>query len=129
MRGILYRFTENAIYLEGITPRPWAPNKRKIGDLIDALTGICLLPNEIDQPSWLNGEATIDGIIVSVKNGCSMWGAGVSSRMRRHTSARPRCRLPIIPTHPNRGAGWIFWQNSGAANPRPSTFSASGSAI
>ena len=84
VRGILYRFTENAIYLEGITPRPWAPNKRKIGDLIDALTGICLLPNEIDQPSWLNGEATIDGIIVSVKNGLLDVG---SRRLIAHTPA------------------------------------------
>jgi CHC2 zinc finger/D5 N terminal like len=69
VRSILYRYTENALYLEGIAPRPWAPNKRKIGDLIDALTGICLLPNEIDQPSWLSDEAAIDGTIVSVKNG------------------------------------------------------------
>jgi putative DNA primase/helicase len=69
VRSILYRFTENAVYLDGKAPRCWSPNKRKIGDVIDALAGICLLPNEIDQPSWLSGEAAIDGTIVSVKNG------------------------------------------------------------
>jgi putative DNA primase/helicase len=69
VRSILYRFTENALYQEGRAPRPWAPNRHKIGDLIDALTGICLLPNEIDQPCWLDGEAAEDDVIVSVKNG------------------------------------------------------------
>jgi putative DNA primase/helicase len=69
VRSTLYRFTENALYLEGIAPRQWSPNKRKIGDVLDALTGICLLPNDVDQPSWLTGEAAIDGTIVSVKNG------------------------------------------------------------
>jgi putative DNA primase/helicase len=47
----------------------WSPNRKRIGDLIDALTGICLLPNEIDQPCWLDGDVAENGTIVSVKNG------------------------------------------------------------
>src|SRR5262249_51806657 len=70
VRNILYRFTEHALYHDARgTLSRWAPNKRKIGDLIDALTGICLLPNEIDQPSWLEPEAQNDSVIVSVNNG------------------------------------------------------------
>jgi putative DNA primase/helicase len=69
VRSILYRFTEDALYLDGKVFRPWAPNRHKIGDLIDALTGICLLPNEIDQPTWLDAKAAEDSTIVSVKNG------------------------------------------------------------
>jgi putative DNA primase/helicase len=70
VRSILYRFTEHALYHDasGRLHR-WAPNKRKIGDLVDALTGICLLPNDVDQPNWLDGETAEDGVIVSVKNG------------------------------------------------------------
>ena len=70
VRSILYRFTEHALYhdAKGTLAR-WAPNKHRIGDLIDALIGICLLPNEIDQPTWLDAEAAEDSTIVSVKNG------------------------------------------------------------
>ena len=70
VRSILYRFTEHALYHDasGRLHR-WAPNKRKIGDLVDALTGICLLPNDVDQPNWLDGETAEDSVIVSVKNG------------------------------------------------------------
>jgi putative DNA primase/helicase len=70
VRSILYRFAEHALYndAKGKLAR-WSPNKHKIGDLIDALTGICLLPNEIDQPCWLDAEETEDATIVSVKNG------------------------------------------------------------
>jgi putative DNA primase/helicase len=69
VRSVLYRYTEKAFYFEAKMPRQWAPNRRKISDLIDALTGICLLPNEIDQPSWLDGDAATDSTVVSVKNG------------------------------------------------------------
>jgi hypothetical protein len=69
VRSILYRFTEHALYLEGKNQKPWAPTRRKIGDLLDALAAICGLDNDIDQPSWLDGQADQDGVIVSVHNG------------------------------------------------------------
>jgi putative DNA primase/helicase len=103
VRSILYRFTENALYQEGRAPRPWAPNRHKIGDLIDALTGICLLPNEIDQPCWLEGEAADGNVIVSVKNGL----LDVSRRR-------------LIPHTPNffNQTSVPFDYNAGAAEPR-----------
>ena len=70
VRSILYLFTEHALYRdEEKVERRWAPTRRKIGDLTDALTAICVLPNDVDQPGWLDGAATADGVIVSVKNG------------------------------------------------------------
>ena len=68
VRGILYRYTEHATYAEGKDPKEWAPTRRKVGDLIDALAAICILPNDLDQPGWLDGSSE-DGIIVSVRNG------------------------------------------------------------
>jgi putative DNA primase/helicase len=64
----LYRFTNDTVYLsdEGEL-KPWAPNRRKIGDLIEALGAICLFPDEIDQPYWLDGRE--GGAIVALKNG------------------------------------------------------------
>jgi putative DNA primase/helicase len=82
VRSILYRFTEHAVYRGARTFVRWSPNRKRIGDLIDALTGICLLPNEIDQPSWLDGEAGSDSTIVSVKNGLLDVG---SRRLLPHT--------------------------------------------
>jgi putative DNA primase/helicase len=69
VRSILYRFTEHAFYVEGIQPKQWTPTRRKIGDLLDALTAICVLPNDLDQPSWLDDPDAENGVIVSVKNG------------------------------------------------------------
>jgi putative DNA primase/helicase len=83
VRSVLYRFTENAFYFVGKAPQRWAPNRHKINDLIDALAGICLLPNDVDQPSWLDAEPAGDNI-VSVKNGLLDVG---SRRLVSHTPA------------------------------------------
>jgi putative DNA primase/helicase len=68
VRSILYRFTEHAFYMGGKNPKPWAPTRRKIGDLLDALAAICVLSSDIDQPGWLEGDIDA-GVIVSVRNG------------------------------------------------------------
>ena len=65
---ILYRFTENAIYLSADGPQRWSPTRHKITDVADALRAICVLPADVDQPGWLDGAAET-GVIVSVKNG------------------------------------------------------------
>jgi putative DNA primase/helicase len=68
VRSTLYRFTEQASYLtdEGEI-KPWAPNRRKIGDLSEALAAIAHLPDHIDQPSWLDDRTT--GVVVACANG------------------------------------------------------------
>src|SRR5262245_25772926 len=67
VRSLLYTFTEHAFYLKEENPTPWAPTRRKIGDLLDALAVICILPTDLDQPAWLDGRTT--GMIVAVGNG------------------------------------------------------------
>jgi putative DNA primase/helicase len=67
VRSLLYCFTEHARYISGTNFIPWAPTRRKIGDLLEALSAIVILSDEIDQPCWLDGRPT--GIIVAVANG------------------------------------------------------------
>ena len=67
VRSRLYTFTEHAFYLKEDKPVPWAPTRRKIGDLLEALAVICILSTDLDQPAWLDGRTT--GIIVAVGNG------------------------------------------------------------
>ena len=68
VRAVLYGYTEHAVYATGTTAGRWSPNRRKVGDLIDALAAICILHTDIDQPSWLDDRAA-DGVIVAVANG------------------------------------------------------------
>ena len=69
VRSLLYRFTEKAVYFtgDGLSLSLWAPTRRKIGDLLEALAAICILPADHDQPSWLDDRST--GVVVSLVNG------------------------------------------------------------
>ncbi|MFG2224848.1 hypothetical protein [Streptomyces sp. NPDC048644] len=52
--------------------RDWAPTKQKIGNLLDALGAVTLLPTDTDAPAWINQEETdaADGSpIVACSNG------------------------------------------------------------
>jgi putative DNA primase/helicase len=69
VRALLYRFTENATYETEKNPKPWAPNRRKIGDVLDALAAICILSTDVNQPSWLYDEHSGKSTIVAVANG------------------------------------------------------------
>jgi putative DNA primase/helicase len=72
VRSVLYRYTEDAFYIhlteDGPRQQPWRPNKSKIGNVMDALTAVCLLDGDIDQPCWLDGGPS-SGVIVSTANG------------------------------------------------------------
>jgi putative DNA primase/helicase len=67
LRSLLYAFTENGSYVADNKSVPWAPTRRKIGDLLEALAAICILPTDLDHPGWLDGRAA--GLIVAVANG------------------------------------------------------------
>ena len=70
--AIAYRYTEHAVY-ERIKSNgekevvPWAPNRHKIGDLLDALAAVHHLAESVSQPSWIEGSR--GGTIVSCANG------------------------------------------------------------
>jgi putative DNA primase/helicase len=68
VRGLLYTFTEHATYLDHKgNVRAWAPTRRKIGDLAEALSAVTLLANDVDQPCWLDNRST--GTMVALYNG------------------------------------------------------------
>ncbi|MCE7080434.1 phage/plasmid primase, P4 family [Streptomyces sp. ST2-7A] len=75
VRAGLYRRLEHAVYDGGERDgqqvmREWAPTKQKIGNLLDALGAITLLPTEIDAPAWIDPDAERDqGPIVACRNG------------------------------------------------------------
>jgi hypothetical protein len=54
VRSLLYRFTENAVYITGdrLSLSLWAPTRRKIGDLLEALAAI-LHPASRSRPAKL----------------------------------------------------------------------------
>jgi putative DNA primase/helicase len=68
VRAMLYDFTEHAVYLnDKLEPKEWSPNRYKISDLLEALSAIVILPDDFEQPGWLDGRET--GPIVAVSNG------------------------------------------------------------
>jgi putative DNA primase/helicase len=67
VRSELYTFCEHANYVAGKDLKPWAPTRRKIGDLLEALGAIVILADDTDQPGWVDGRA--NGTIVAVANG------------------------------------------------------------
>lgn len=67
VRSQLYGFTEHALYDNGEELAEWAPNRHKIGNLLEALAAVCFLSDEHDQPAWLDGRAI--GAVVAVANG------------------------------------------------------------
>ncbi|MBT2415734.1 NTP-binding protein [Streptomyces sp. ISL-12] len=77
MRAAMYTRLEHAVYLtpgkDGqMEEHPWAPTKQKIGNLLDALGAITLLPTDTDAPAWIDdqGDTGQDhGPIVACENG------------------------------------------------------------
>lgn len=68
VRALLYRFTESAFYLDGQgKAQQWAPTRRKIGDLVEALAAQVILSGELEQPCWLDGRSF--GPVVAMRNG------------------------------------------------------------
>jgi putative DNA primase/helicase len=84
MAATAYRFTERAVYAR---PKgevlPWAPNRHKIADLLDALAAVVHLGADVSMPAWLDGRA-YDGLLVATGNGLLDVGA---RRLLEHTPA------------------------------------------
>ncbi|MCM1975336.1 phage/plasmid primase, P4 family [Streptomyces sp. G1] len=78
MRASMYTRLEHAVYMtlgkdNKSEVHEWAPTKQKIGNLLDALGAITLLPTDVDAPAWLDGNGQPcdqdDGPIVACENG------------------------------------------------------------
>jgi putative DNA primase/helicase len=72
IRAEAYGRLETARYLTRFGALPWLPNRRKIGDVIDAMLGIIHLPELVDPPCCPDpGTATFrpDSPVVAGRNG------------------------------------------------------------
>src|SRR5262245_51021771 len=67
VNALLYAFTEHAVCKTQSGDVPWSPTRRKIGDLLEALSAIVILSDKIEQPCWIDGRRS--GTIVAVANG------------------------------------------------------------
>jgi putative DNA primase/helicase len=69
VRSLLYAFAEGAFYInDKKEAKPWSPTRKKIGDLLEALSALVILAADIESPCWTDGRQ-IDGPIVAVTNG------------------------------------------------------------
>ena len=75
VRSDLYLRTEHAIYPK-LNPKtgehtdtPWAPNRTKIANLLEASASIVILPETVNTPAYLNGQPGNPGNIVACRNG------------------------------------------------------------
>ncbi|MCX4907062.1 phage/plasmid primase, P4 family [Streptomyces sp. NBC_00878] len=77
IRKAMYTRLEHTIYRapgkDGQSEeRDWAPTKQKIGNLLDALGSITLLPTDTDAPAWVDDQGDTgrdEGPIVACENG------------------------------------------------------------
>ncbi len=80
VRSLLYAFTEHAVYADTFMgmpiTKPWRPNRRKIGDLLEALGSITILPDDIDQPS---------GSTIARAAPSSLWSNGLLDLVSRES--------------------------------------------
>jgi putative DNA primase/helicase len=66
-RAAIYEFTEDAFYATDKDIAPWAPNRHKVANLLEALAAIVHLPEGAAQPAWIDGRES--GVIVATANG------------------------------------------------------------
>jgi putative DNA primase/helicase len=66
VRADAYAFTEHASYLTDTGSKDWDPNRNKIQNLLEALAAITHLPENVNQPSWLDTDGPL---VVAVANG------------------------------------------------------------
>ena len=99
VRAVLYAFTEHAIYDIGLGFLPWLPNRKKIGDLLEALTVPTLLSNNTEQPCWLD-HRDIHGdpvLLRSLANLCGWEGKRQPGRCKKGPLVQ--CTIRIFGAH------------------------------
>ncbi len=69
IRSWLYRQLENAVYETKLGPRPWAPTRHKIANVLEAVAAITHLRASVNPPAWLRDGPAPAGEIVACANG------------------------------------------------------------
>jgi putative DNA primase/helicase len=122
VRARIYRLLEHARYWkpdkEG-TPElvTWAPTRRKVGDVLEALQAVVHLSERTEPPAWVDGDG--DDRLLALRNGLLHLP---SRRLEAHS---PRLfnllSLPYdydpTPPHPSRPAGWSSSKSCGLTTP------------
>ena len=72
VRARVYRLLEHARYWKPdkdgqLELVPWAPTRRKVGDLLEALQAVVHLSEHTDPPAWIEGDQ--GGEVLAVDNG------------------------------------------------------------
>jgi hypothetical protein len=132
VRARLYRLLEHARHWrtnKDGTPElvAWAPTRRKVGDVLEALQAVVYLDEWTEPPAWVDGDGS--GRLLALRNGL------LHLPTRRLQAHSPRLfnllSLPYdydpTPPHPSRPAGWSSSRSCGRTTPPPSTCCRSGS--
>jgi putative DNA primase/helicase len=70
VRAAAYAWLEHALYPGDTGPLPWAPTRRKVDDVEDALRSIVLVDSAASAPAWTNGRTDPPaGETVAMRNG------------------------------------------------------------
>ena len=94
--------------------KPWAPNRHKIADLLDALAAIVHLPENVSMPAWLDGDRLRRPDRVGRKRAARRRPAATCCRMTRGSSTPPASRSTSTPTRSTPSAGSAFSRICGA---------------
>ena len=66
VRSEVYRQVEHAVYRPDESKpklQPWAPNRHKMNDLLEAVAAVAHLPRDTQPPTWLDAAGVSDGIV------------------------------------------------------------------
>ncbi len=107
IRADAYKFTEAAVYLDKDDVKPWAPNRHKIANLLEATAAVAHLPEGLAQPSWIEGAEA--GTIVACANGLlDVEGRELLAHTPRYFNT---CAVPFAydseAPHPGRWFGFL----------------------
>ncbi|MEU3981780.1 phage/plasmid primase, P4 family [Streptomyces sp. NPDC026672] len=69
LRADIYPALESAHYLQGKTPLPWHPNRRKVADLIEAMQAVAYLSATVQAPSFLPCAGCVQGAVQGAVQG------------------------------------------------------------
>jgi putative DNA primase/helicase len=110
LRSQIYKRLEHAEYIttdkdDNHKFVPWAPNKFKVANLIDAVRALTFLAESVDAPSWLNDTLVQTPEIVACQNGLLHVGARELIGLTLAISTVCRSHSTMTRTRRRRSAG------------------------
>ena len=69
VRGELYQFFKNAVYLGSSGPQAFRPNQNRVSSIIDAVKGVVIESRKQKPPFWMDGECGSAQGLIACRNG------------------------------------------------------------